>query len=81
MQTVDGRDECADTGPQYQHAFSNHVGNDLIGGSPTDAEAPRNLPFRWELFIRPISSSGELCAANFRQLEMDPFGYDLGGVR
>lgn len=81
MQTVDGRDECADTGPQYQRAFSNHVGNDLIGGGPTDAEALRNLPFRWELFIRPISSSGDLCAANFRQLEMDPFGHDFLGVR
>ena len=79
MQSVDGRDEGADTGSQYQHAFSNHVGNDLIGGGPTDAEAPRNLPFRWELFIQPISSSGDLSAANFRQLEMDPFSYDLGG--
>ena len=79
MQTVGGRDECANTGPQYQHAFSNHVGNDLIGGGPTDAEAPRNLPLRWELFIRPISSSGDLSAAYFRQLEMDPFSYDLGG--
>jgi len=81
MQTVDGRHECTNTGPQYQHAFSNHVGNDLIGGGPTDAEASRNLPFGWELFIRPISSSGNLSAANFRQLEMDPFRYDLGGFR
>jgi hypothetical protein len=23
----------------------------------------------------------DLCAANFRQLEMDPFGYDLWGIR
>ena len=80
MQTVDRRDECANTGPQYQYAFSNHVGDNLIRGGPTDAEAPRNLPFRWELFMRPISSSGDLCAAYFCQLEMDPFGYDsLGG--
>ena len=80
MQTADGRDECADPRPQDQHAFSNHVGNDLIGGGPTDAEAPRNLPFRWKLFMRPINSSGDLCAAYFCQLEMDPFGYDsLGG--
>jgi hypothetical protein len=80
MQAVDGRDECADAGPQYQHAFSNHVGNDLIGGGPTDAESPRNLPFRWKLFIRAVNSSGDLRAANFRQLEMDPFGYDLWRV-
>lgn len=78
MQTVGGRDECANTGPQHQHAFRNHVGNDLIGGGPTDAEAPCNLPFRWELFVRPISSSRDLSPANFRQLEMDPFSYDLG---
>lgn len=78
---MDGRNECADTGPQYQQAFSNLVGNDLMGGGPTDREAPRNLPFRWELFIWPINSSGNLCAANLRQLEMDPFGYDLWGGR
>ena len=81
MQTVNRGDECADTGPQDEHALSNHVGNDLIGGGPTDAEAQGNFPFRRELFIRPISSSGDLCAANFRQLEMDPFGYDLWGIR
>ena len=81
MQTVDGRDECANTGSQYQYASSNHVGNNLVGGGPTDGEAPRNLPFRWELFMRAVSSSGDLCAAYFRQLEMDPFGYDLWGVR
>ena len=79
MQTVHGRDKCADTGPQYQHAFSNHIGDHLIGGSSTDTEAPRKLSFRREFFFRPISSSGDLAAANFRQLKMDPFSYDLGG--
>ena len=79
MQTVNGRDECADTGPQDQHAFSNHIGDHLIGGSSTDTEAPRNLPFRWEFFFRPISSACDLSAANFCQLKMDPFSYDLGG--
>ena len=79
MQTVNRRDERANTGPQYQPAFSNHVGNDLIGGSPANAKAPGDLPFRRELFIRPISPARDLSPANFRQLKMDPFSYDFGG--
>ena len=78
MQTVDGRDECANTGPQYQHAFGNHIRDDLVGGSPTNAEAQRQLPLGREFLIRSVSSSGDLSAANFRQLKMNPFSYDLG---
>ena len=78
MQAVDGRDECANPGPQYQHSFGNHIRDDLIGSGPTNAEAPGKLPFGWEFLVRSISSSGNLSAANFRQLKMDPFSYDLG---
>src|SRR6202165_458414 len=79
METANWSHKSANPRTQHQHPFCDHIRNNFISSSPTDAEALRNISFRREFFLGPVLPAGDLSATKFRQLEMHAFGHDLGG--